>query len=166
MRLAIFFLTISMLLTGCSNKKESKDVIKLIDLVENYEGYGIIRFTPNSTGSIRYLEFYPLLIENSKIDFKDINKFNIENGLILRHTNKSMLWQSLITDKNIKLDSEGYGLAVISIKYHKKNDDNKFVKEYANYLILKNRSIKVKMFDPESNKIEIDDFKIIQKQCY
>jgi hypothetical protein len=148
-----------MVLTGCSNKKESKNVASL---VESYGGYGVIRFTPNSTGSIRYLEFYPLSIENSKIDFKDINKFNIENGLVLRQTNKSMLWQSLITDKNIKLDSEGYGLAVISIKYHKKNNDNKFVKEYCNYLILKNHSIKVKMFDPESNKIEIDNFKIIQ----
>lgn len=159
MRLVIFFLTISMALTGCSNKKESKDVI---NLVENYDGYGVIRFTPSSTGSIRYLEFYPLLIENNKTDFKDINKFNIKNGLVLRYTNKSMLWQSLITNKNIKLDSEGYGLAVILIKYHKKNNDNKFVNEYDNYLILKNRNIKVKMFDPESNKIEIDNFKVIQ----
>lgn len=159
MRQVIFILAISILLTACSNKNGAKEVI---NLVENYEGYGVIRFTPNSTGSIRYLEFYPLLIENSKMDFKDVNKFKIENGVVLRHTNKSLLWQSLITDKKIKLDSEGYGLAVISIKYHKKNYDNKFVKEYDNYLILKKRNIKVKMFDPESNKVEIDDFMIIQ----
>lgn len=159
MKLVIFILTISIVLTGCSNKNGAKQVV---NLVENYEGYGVIRFTPNSTGSIRYLEFYPLLIENSKTDFNDINKFKIENGLVLRHTNKSPLWQSLIADKNIKLDSEGYGLAVISIKYHKKNNNDKFVSEYDNYLILKNRNIKVKMFDPESNKVEIDNFKIIQ----
>jgi len=159
MRSVIFFFTISMVLAGCSDKKESIDVL---NFVQNYNGYGVIRFTPTSAGSVRYLEFYPLLIENNKIDFKDINKFNIENGLVLRYTNKSMLWQSLVTNKNIKLDREGYGLAVILIKYHKKNKINKFVKEFDNYLILKNRSIKVKMFDPESNKIEIDNFKVIQ----
>ncbi|BFM45283.1 hypothetical protein CFS9_39240 [Flavobacterium sp. CFS9] len=159
MRLVIFFLAISMVLTGCSNKKESKDVTSL---VEKYSGYGVIRFTPNSTGSIRYLEFYPILIESNNTDFKDIKKFNIKYGLVLRHTNKSALWQSLIMNKNIKLDSEGYGLAVISIKYRKRNNDNKFINEYDNYLVLKNRNIKVKMFDPESNKIEIDDFRIIQ----
>ncbi|KFF02626.1 hypothetical protein B0A68_21090 [Flavobacterium reichenbachii] len=148
-----------MVFTGCSDKNGVKEVI---NLVESYEGYGVIRFTPNSTGSIRYLEFYPLLIEKNKTNFKDINKFNIKDGIVLRHTNKSMLWQSLIIDKNIKLDNEGYGLAVILIKYHKKNNDNKFVKEYDNYLILKNRNIKVKMFDPESNKIDVDNFKVIQ----
>jgi len=159
MRQLIFILAISILLTACSNKNGAKEVV---NLVENYDGYGVIRFTTISTGSIRYLEFYPLLSENNETDFNDINKFKIENGLVLRHMNKSMLWQSLITDKKIKLDSEGYGLAVISIKYHKKNNDNKFVKEYNNYLILKKRNIKVKMFDPESNKVEIDNFKIIQ----
>jgi hypothetical protein len=159
MKRVIFILTISIVLTGCSNNNRPKQVV---NLVENYEGYGVIRIRPNSTGSIRYLEFYPLLIENSKKDFNDISNFKIESGLVLRHTNKSTLWQSLITDKNIKLDSGGYGLAVILIKFHKKNNDDKFVNEYDNYLLLKNRNIKVKMFDPESNKVEIDSFKIIQ----
>lgn len=159
MKRVIFILTISIVLTGCSNNNKA---MHAENLVENYEGYGVIRFTPNSTGSIRYLEFYPLLIENNKKNFNDISNFKIESGLVLRHTNKSTLWQSLITDKNIKLDNEGYGLAVILIKFHKKNNNDKFVNEYDSYLILKSRNIKVKMFDPESNKVEIDNFKIIQ----
>ncbi|OUL62940.1 hypothetical protein [Flavobacterium sp. AJR] len=157
----LYFLAISLMIVACNDKKKSKD--NAINLAENYDGYGVIRFTSSSTGSIRYLEFYPLLIEkDDKIDSKDISKFNIKNGLVLRQTNKSILWQSLITTKNIKCDAEGYGLALILIKYHKKNNDHKFVNEFESYLILKNRNIKVKMFDPESNKIEIDNFKVIQ----
>jgi hypothetical protein len=162
MRLIIFILTMSLIVTGCNDKKKSN--VNILNFVENYEGYGVIRFATSLTGSIRYLEFYPLLIEkDGKVNFKDISKFNIKNGLVLRLTNKSALWQSLITNKNIELDNEGYGLAIVLLKYHINISKIKSVREYDNYLVIKKRNIKVKMFDPESNKIEIDNFKIIEE---
>jgi hypothetical protein len=159
MRIFVFILTLMFCITGCFDKKTCE-----INLNTNsYSGYGIIRFQKNFTGSIRYMEFYPFcadkLVNNN---FDDVTELELKTGMILRETNSSKLWQNIISNKNINLNKDNYGLAIIFLKFHKKLKENKYVNSFDNNVYIKNKNIKIKMFDPESNQIMIDSFKIIK----
>ena len=161
MKLNLFILIMALFFPSCSNRKNSCD--SNLTPVRNYNGYGVIRFQKNFTGSMRYMEFYPFCADKFiNNNFDDIIKLDIKNGIVLRVTNSSELWQSLISNNNIKLDMDDYGLAIIVLKYHKNVKENKFINHFENYLIIKSRKVKVKMFDPKSYPVKVDAFKIIK----
>lgn len=129
----------------------------------SYNGYGIIKFNSTNRGSIRYLEFYPVCnIKIDKFNISEVSNNNLNNGIVIRENYNSKLWNKLINDKNIFIDKEKYGIALIYLSFIKKADLNKDRKEFNNYLQIKDKGFKVRMVDIDLYNINTKEFKIIR----
>ncbi|MFV8365328.1 hypothetical protein [Flavobacterium sp. XS1P27] len=159
-KLVLGFALFIFLISSCLNNNGSCD--ENSSPIRDYEGYGFIRFNKSSTGSIRYMEFYSICrkdIEKDKII--DVSKLNLKNGLIIRATNSSMLWQSLTENQDLSLNQENYGLALIFLKYEENKKTGPNIINFDNFVFVKNKGFKVRMFYPDFKRIEIRAFKIL-----
>lgn len=156
--LTVLFIVFSL---GCEKKKDDCQ-IDFSDSVD-YKGYGIIKFNSSHTGSIRYMEFYPLCdlnIENFQI--REISTEKLNKGIVIRENSNSIIWKKLISDKSIVLDIEKYGVALVYINFYKNIEYNKERKTFTNYLNLKDRGFTINMVDIDLYNVNTREFKIIK----
>lgn len=146
---------------SCENKKNDCH-IEFSDYV-SYKGNGIIKFNNNHTGSIRYIEFYPICnVDNEQFDINKVLNKSLTNGIIIRETNSSYLWQKLVNDKKIFFDKDGYGIALIYLSFTEKAVINKQKKEFKNYLQINEKGFKINMIDIDLYDIDTKQINIIK----
>ena len=156
--LIILFIALN---TSCEKKRNDC----LIEYSNNisYTGYGIIKFNSSRSGSIRYIEFYPICnIDINKFDINKVSNEYLNNGIVIRENSSSDLWSKLITDEKIIFDKDKYGVALIYLSFNKKADITKEKKVFTNYLKIKEIGFKVRMIDIGLYNINAKDVHIIR----
>ena len=156
-------LIISFIAFNTSCEKKRNDC--LIEYSNNisYTGYGIIKFNSSCSGSIRYIEFYPICnIDIKKFDINKVSNEYLNNGIVIRENSSSDLWSKLITDKRIIFDKDKYGVALIYLSFNKKADINKEKKVFINYLKINEIGFKVRMIDIGLYNINTKEINIIR----
>lgn len=156
-------LIISLIAIFLSCEKKRNDC--LIEYSNNisYTGYGIIKFNSNRSGSIRYIEFYPICnIDIRKFDINKVSNEYLNNGIVIRENSSSDLWSKLIADEKIIFDKDGYGVALIYLSFNKKADINKEKKVFANYLKINEIGFNVRMIDIGLYNINATEINIIK----
>lgn len=147
--------------TSCEKKRNDC----LIEYSNNisYTGYGIIKFNSSRSGSIRYIEFYPICnIDIKKFDINKVSNEYLNNGIVIRESSSSDLWSKLITDKRIIFDKDKYGVALIYLSFNKKVDISKEKKVFTNYLKINEIGFKVRMIDIGLYNINATEINIIR----
>lgn len=156
--LIILFIIFS---TSCEKKRDDCQIEFSNNI--SYKGYGIIKFNNSHTGSIRYIEFYPVCnVDIEKFDISEVSNKNLNNGIVIRETSGSDLWYKLINDKRIIFDKDKYGVALIYLSFNKKADINKEKKEFTNYLKINELGFKVRMIDVGLYNIKAKEINIIR----
>ncbi|MDR6969103.1 hypothetical protein J2X31_003129 [Flavobacterium arsenatis] len=134
------------LLVLISCKNDSKYVQDEMP-TKKFSGYGIISFSKSYNGSIRYMEFYPILKSDNHDSTVEKNiKIFLTKGVIIRGNNDTKLWQDLIKSHNLEADESGFCKSLIFLKYDNSFSFN-YEKPIPNSLDLKERHFKTKTFD-------------------
>lgn len=161
MRKLILIITFIAFNTSCE-KKTNDCRIEYSNNI-SYTGYGIIKFNSSRSGSIRYIEFYPICnIDIEKFDLNKVSNQYLNNGIVIRENSSSDLWFKLITDERIIFDKDKYGIALIYLSFNKKTDISKEKKVFTNYLKINEIGFKVRMIDIGLYNINAKEINIIR----
>lgn len=127
----------------------------------NFYGYGFILFSKSYQGSIRYMEFYPI-VKTNEIDFVKIKlKGNIKNGIVIRVNNSSKLWQSLLKSTDVMPDEYGFYKKLIFLDYECEKEFN-YDRPIPNIVNLSGKIFQTKIYDCMANgQVKINKYKII-----
>ena len=156
-------LIISFVAFNISCEKKRNDC--LIEYSNNisYTGYGIVKFNSSRSGSIRYIEFYPICnVDIKKFDIDKVSNEYLNNGVVIRENSSSDVWSKLIADERIIFDKDKYGIALVYLSFNKKVDISKEKKIFANYLKIKEKGFKVRMIDIGLYNINVKEINIIK----
>lgn len=161
MKKLIFIILFAAFHISCE-KKKNECIIKYSNNI-SYTGYGIVKFNNSSSGSLRYIEFYPICnVDIEKFDIDAVTNEDLNNGIVIRENNNSNLWSKLVTDKRILFDKEKYGIALIYLSFNKKADISKEKMIFTNYLKINEIGFKVRMVDIDLCNINTTEIKIIK----
>lgn len=161
MKKLIFIILFTAFHISCE-KKKNECIIEYSNNI-SYTGYGIIKFNNSSSGSLRYIEFYPICnLDLEKFDINAVTIEDLNNGIVIRENSNSNLWCKLVTDKRIIFDKEKYGIALIYLSFNKKADISKEKKTFINYLKINEIGFTVRMVDIDLSNINTTDIKIIK----
>jgi hypothetical protein len=146
MKKIILVILYLVLLTNCGSKNDNCFVEFSNNII--YDGYGIIKFNNCHTGSIRYIEFYPICnLDKEQLDNIKFSSNNISKGIVIRETSTSDLWYKLINDKKIIFDKDNYGIALVYLSFKNRTDISKEKTEFTNYILINGQELKVQMID-------------------
>jgi hypothetical protein len=148
------------LLIFCTSCFNNSDTTKEITHA-NFCGYGVIVFSKSLSGSIRYMEFYPVSEAKypDKVFIKKI-KISLNSGIIIRGNNSTKLWQELIETNNSNPDEYGYYKSLIFLNLSNNKLKYNFKKSIPNEVLIQNEIFKTKVFDYVDGKLVISNYKI------
>ncbi|MFH7010885.1 hypothetical protein ACHRV5_03385 [Flavobacterium sp. FlaQc-52] len=153
-----FYLTLLCMFLSCSkNENISKELP-----TQNFCGYGVIKFSKSYSGSIRYMEFYPI----SKTQHPDSIlanklKISIKNGLIIRGDNSTKLWQDLIQTNNLNPDEYGYYKSLIFLDLSNNTLEYDYKNPISNEVLIQKEIFQTKTFDYIKGELVISNYKIL-----
>ncbi len=151
------YLILLFLFLSCFNNDNITNKVPL----NNFCGYGVIKFSKSYEGSIRYMEFFPIIeAKYSDIVYANKIKININNGIIIRGNNSTNLWQALIKSNKILPDEYGYYKSLIFIDLSYNTLEYNYKRPIPNEILIQNKIFKTKTFDYIKGKLNISNYKI------
>jgi len=159
MKKIYFFLLSILLFFSCGDDNISKKLP-----ANNFCGYGVLLYSKSFHGPVRYMEFYPMIKANRPdVNFAKKIGISIKNGIIIRGSNSTQLWQDLRKSNNKNPDEYGFYKALIFLDL----SDNKLKYNYKspipNEVIIQNKVFKTRTYDYFTfGKCNIASYKILR----
>lgn len=153
------YLVLAFIILSCSGNENISKKLPPNDFC----GYGVIVFSKSYSGSIRYMEFYPISeAKYSDVFFANKIKVSINKGIIIRGNNSTKLWQDLIDTNNLNPDEYGYYKSLIFLDLSSNTLEYNYKNPIPNEVLIQKEIFKTKTFDYVSGKLNISDYEILR----
>lgn len=158
----IYFTSILILILSCTKKNNEK--ISLHFPPADFCGYGIAVFSKSTAGSIRYMEFYPILYStNLDTELEKRITISVKNGLVLRVTADCILWKNLVASNHTQSDQYGFYKSLIFIDLRNSRQKYNYDRPIPNEIILGKKIFITKTFDYGGSELtKVQMFKILK----